>query len=302
MITKAIAAAIAGAQKSDKPTLIACKTMIGFGAPTRAGTSKAHGEAARRRRNRRRAKKRSAGLTAPFEVPDDVLKAWREAGSGARGAPGLARRASRQAGGRKRAEFERRISGTKRPAALDEAIRRRKKKLRRRRRRPSPPARRPKWRIEAIAAGDAGTAGGSADLTGSNNTKAKGDVGVSAEIRRPLHPLRHPRARHGRGDERHVRCTAASCADRRAPSCLHRLCPPGDAPRGADGRRASIYVMTHDSIGLGEDGPTHQPVEHLAALRAMPNMRVFRPGDAVETAECWQMALEAGPTARRCWR
>jgi transketolase len=74
--------------------------------------------------------------------------------------------------------------------------------------------------------------------------------------------------------------------------------PAGDAARGADGHPRVIYVMTHDSIGLGEDGPTHQPVEHLAALRAMPNLRVFRPCDAVETAECWQLALE-NTTARR---
>ena len=81
-------------------------------------------------------------------------------------------------------------------------------------------------------------------------------------------------------------------AGRRHLPVLHRLCAARDADRGADGHAGVIYVMTHDSIGLGEDGPTHQPVEHLAALRAMPNMRVFRPCDAVETAECWQLALE----------
>ena len=83
---------------------------------------------------------------------------------------------------------------------------------------------------------------------------------------------------------------------------LHRLCARRDPALGADGRSGSIYVMTHDSIGLGEDGPTHQPVEHLAMLRATPNLNVFRPADTVETAECWELALTSTRHARRCWR
>ncbi len=85
---------------------------------------------------------------------------------------------------------------------------------------------------------------------------------------------------------------------------LHRLCPARHAPLGAGAASRVIYVMTHDSIGLGEDGPTHQPVEHLAALRAMPNMRVFRPADTIETAECWQLALRTtdGPSVPRADR
>ncbi len=114
---------------------------------------------------------------------------------------------------------------------------------------------------------------------------------------RALHPLRHPRARHGGGHER--ACAAWRLASRPARTFLVFTDYARPAIRiAALSGIPAIYVMTHDSIGLGEDGPTHQPVEHLAALRAMPNLRVFRPADAVETAECWQLALERtdGPT------
>ena len=130
------------------------------------------------------------------------------------------------------------------------------------------------------------TIGGSADLTGSNNTNDAETLGLFSQDRpqRPLHALRHPRARHGGSDERH------RAARRRDP--LRRHVPGASPTMPAPAIRLSaliagprvIYVMTHDSIGLGEDGPTHQPVEHLAALRAIPDLLVLRPADAVETA------------------
>ncbi|WP_316169470.1 transketolase [Bradyrhizobium sp. SZCCHNRI1058] len=292
---EAIAAAIARAQKSSKPSLIACKTTIGYGAPTKAGTSKVHGEALGAE-ELKGAKEKLGISQEPFSVPDDVLAAWREAGR--RGATARAEWETRlgEMGPRKRAEFERRLRH-ERPAALAKALKDHKKALLETplnvaTRKSSEAA------IEVIAAAmPFEFVAGSADLTGSNNNKAKSAVSFSAKT--PKGRFIHYGIReHG----------MAACMN---GIFLHG----GFAPNGAtflvfsDYARGAIrlsalmgagvvYVLTHDSIGLGEDGPTHQPVEHLAALRAIPNMRVFRPCDAVETAECWELALNRtnGPT------
>jgi transketolase len=291
----AIAAAITRAQKSNKPSLIACKTTIGYGAPTKAGTAKAHGEALGAEELKGAKEKLGISLE-PFSVPDDVLKAWREAGS--RGAPARLEWEARFAelGPRKRAEFERRLRH-ERPASLAKAIRDFKKKLLE-----SPLNIATRKSSEAVIdviaeAMPMEFLAGSADLTGSNNNKAKSAVGFSAKV---------PKGRFIHyGIREHGMCAALNGI------FLHG----GFAPNGAtflvftDYARPAmrlaalmgtgvVYVMTHDSIGLGEDGPTHQPVEHLSALRAIPNMRVFRPCDAVEVAECWELALNRtdGPT------
>jgi transketolase len=292
---KAIAAAITRAQKSSKPSLIACKTTIGYGAPTRAGTAKAHGEALGAEELKGAKEKLGISLE-PFSVPDDVLKAWRDAGS--RGAAERQQWEARfgELGPRKRAEFERRLRH-ERPAALAKALRDHKKKLLET---PQNIATRKSSEsaIEAIvAAMPMEFLAGSADLTGSNNNKAKAAVSFSAKT---------PKGRFIHyGIREHGMAAAMNGI------FLHG----GFAPNGAtflvftDYARPAmrlaalmgagvVYVMTHDSIGLGEDGPTHQPVEHLAALRAIPNMRVFRPCDAVEVTECWELALNRidGPT------
>ncbi|MDE5453451.1 transketolase [Bradyrhizobium sp. CSA112] len=292
---KAIAAAITRAQKSNKPSLIACKTTIGYGAPTRAGTAKAHGEALGADELKGAKEKLGISLEA-FSVPDDVLKAWRAAGS--RGAAAREEWEGRFAelGSRKRAEFERRMRH-ERPASLSKALRAHKKALLET---PQNVATRKSSEsaIEAIAAAmPMEFLAGSADLTGSNNNKAKSAVAFSAKT---------PKGRFIHfGIREHGMAAAMNGI------FLHG----GFAPNGAtflvftDYARPAmrlaalmgtgvVYVMTHDSIGLGEDGPTHQPVEHLAALRAIPNMRLFRPCDAVEVAECWELALNRidGPT------
>ena len=292
---KAIAAAITRAQKSNKPSLIACKTTIGYGAPTRAGTAKAHGEALGADELKGAKEKLGISLEA-FSVPDDVLKAWRAAGS--RGAAAREEWEGRFAelGTRKRAEFERRMRH-ERPASLAKALRAHKKALLET---PQNIATRKSSEsaIEAIAAAmPMEFLAGSADLTGSNNNKAKSAVAFSAKT---------PKGRFIHyGIREHGMAAAMNGI------FLHG----GFAPNGAtfliftDYARPAmrlaalmgtgvVYVMTHDSIGLGEDGPTHQPVEHLAALRAIPNMRVFRPCDAVEVTECWELALNRidGPT------
>jgi transketolase len=292
---KAVADAITRAQKSSKPTLIACKTTIGYGAPTKAGTNKVHGEALGA--DELKAAKEKLGISLePFSVPDDVLKAWREAGG-----RGAAERQEWEAhfaelGSRKRAEFERRLRH-ERPASLAKALKGHKKALLENplnvaTRKSSEAA------IEVIAAAmPMEFLAGSADLTGSNNNKAKSAVNFSAKT---------PKGRFVHyGIREHGMAAAMNGI------FLHG----GFAPNGAtflvftDYARPAmrlaalmgagvVYVMTHDSIGLGEDGPTHQPVEHLSALRAIPNMRVFRPCDAVEVAECWELALNRidGPT------
>jgi transketolase len=292
---KAIAAAITRAQKSNKPSLIACKTTIGYGAPTRAGTAKAHGEALGA--DELKGAKEKLGISLePFSVPDDVLKAWRAAGG--RGAAARQEWEGRFAelGNRKRAEFERRLRH-ERPASLAKALKAHKKALLET---PQNLATRKSSEsaIEAIAAAmPMEFVAGSADLTGSNNNKAKSAVAFSAKT---------PKGRFIHyGIREHGMAAAMNGI------FLHG----GFAPNGAtfliftDYARPAmrlaalmgtgvVYVMTHDSIGLGEDGPTHQPVEHLSALRAIPNMRVFRPCDAVEVTECWELALNRidGPT------
>jgi transketolase len=291
----AIAVAITRAQKSNKPSMIACKTTIGYGAPTKAGTAKAHGEALGA--DELKGAKEKLGISLePFSVPDDVLKAWREAGS--RGAAARKEWEARfsELGNRKRAEFERRLRH-ERPASLAKALKAHKKALIET---PQNIATRKSSEaaIEAIAASmPMEFLAGSADLTGSNNNKAKSAVNFSAKT---------PKGRFIHyGVREHGMCAAMNGI------FLHG----GFAPNGAtflvftDYARPAmrlaalmgtgvVYVMTHDSIGLGEDGPTHQPVEHLSALRAIPNMRVFRPCDAMEVAECWELALNRidGPT------
>jgi transketolase len=292
---KAIAAAIAKAQKSNKPTMIACKTTIGYGAPTKAGTNKVHGEMLGAEELKGAKEKLGISLE-PFSVPDDVLKAWREAGS--RGAAARKEWEGRFAelSDRKRAEFERRLRH-ERPAALAKALKAHKKSLLET---PQNIATRKssELAIDAMAlAMPMEFLSGSADLTGSTNNKAKSATNFSAKT---------PKGRFVHyGIREHGMAAAMNGI------FLHG----GYAPSGAtflvftDYARPAmrlaalmgtgvVYIMTHDSIGLGEDGPTHQPVEHLAALRAIPNMRVFRPCDAIEVAECWELALNRtnGPT------
>ncbi|SIQ64753.1 transketolase [Bosea sp. TND4EK4] len=290
----AIEAAIRRAQKSNKPTMIACKTIIGFGAPKKQGTSKAHGEALGA--EELAAAKQALGITGgPFEVPAEVLKAWRS--FGAAGAKAHADWKERFAtlSERKRADFERRLSHTV-PARLDKAVLAHKKGLIAN---PQTIATRKasELALEAIIPVMPELVMGSADLTPSNNTRVK-----AAEDFTPKTPkgryVRYGIREHGmaaamngitlHGGFRTAGGTFLVFADYARPSM--RLAALMGLP--------VVYVMTHDSIGLGEDGPTHQPVEQIASLRAMPNMRVFRPADAVETAEAWQIALERldGPT------
>lgn len=273
--------------KDDRPVLIALRTVIGFGAPNKAGTSAAHGaplgaeEAA--------AAKAALGWTeAPFEIPEALRADWREIG--ARGAQARAAWEARLAASSDRTEFERRMKGDL-PADFGAAVAAAKEALFEK---PRKVATRKASQIalEALTEALPEMLGGSADLTHSNLTRVKA---VDSDLT--------PDA-VGRYVSYGVREFAMAAAMNGI--ALHGgLIPYGgtflvfsDYARNAIrlsaimGARV-VYVLTHDSIGLGEDGPTHQPIEHMASLRAIPNLNVFRPADAVETLECWEIALRS---------
>ncbi len=289
---EAVAAAIARARESDRPSLIACRTVIGYGAPNKQGTAATHGNPLGE--DEVAAARATLGWTAPpFEVPDAVLAAWRA--TTARGAAAHAAWAGRhrRLTAPARAEFARAIEG-RLPPGIDQAVEALKRRL-------SEAA--PAWAtrrcsqeaLEVLTPLVPEMVGGSADLTGSNNTKTKATRPITATDfgGRYVHygVREHGMAAAMNGLALHGGIipyggTFLVFTDYCRPSI--RL--------SALMRRRVIYVMTHDSIGLGEDGPTHQPIEHLAGLRAIPNLNVFRPADAVETAECWALALAAAET------
>jgi transketolase len=290
----AVAAAIERARTTDTPSLIACRTTIGFGAPTKAGTAATHG-APLGAEEVAGAREVLGWHSPPFEIPEDILAAWRTAGG--RGA--IAREAWEgrlaAAPAATRNEFTRRVEGLlpdhwqtaihdfKRAASADA---------------PKQATRQSSGAVlDALVPAIPELVGGSADLTGSNNTRAKGQKEVTAD--------------DFAGSYLHYGVREHGMAAAMNGLALHRgvipyggtflvftdYCRPGVRLSAMTGQRV-IYVFTHDSIGLGEDGPTHQPVEHLAMLRATPNLCVLRPADAVETAEAWAIALERreGPT------
>ncbi len=285
---QAIAKAIANAKQSDRPSLIACRTTIGYGAPTKAGSEKSHGSPLGADEIKG-AREKLGWSSAPFEVPGDILQSWRAAGQRSKAARKAWDQRLAALPADTRAEFERRQNGDL-PAALADTVRGVKEKL-------SQAPQEIASRIASQNALDALTAavpemiGGSADLTGSNNTRPKGMKAIAATdySGRFIHY----------GVREHGMAAAMN------GMALHRgvipysgtflvfsdYCRPSIRLAALMGERV-VHVMTHDSIGLGEDGPTHQPVEHLAALRAIPNLMVLRPCDAVETVECWQLALE----------
>lgn len=278
-IRRAIDAAIA----DGRPSLIACRTLIGFGAPNKQGTAATHGsplgadEIAAARAN--------LGWTAePFVIPADIAEAWQ--GFGARGRTLHAEWNDRLATNGNKKEFEDRLSGKVAPgdafrAYLDSLVAEPPKVATRK---ASENA------LTALTADIAALVGGSADLTGSNNTKTSSTKPLTKDDY------------SGRYIYYGIREFGMAAAMN--GMALHGgIIPYGgtflvfsDYCRGAIRlsalqRQRVVYVMTHDSIGLGEDGPTHQPIEHLQSLRAMPNLLVMRPADAVETAECWAIAL-----------
>ena len=290
MDPEAIAYAIEAAHHSQKPTMIACKTTIGFGAPTKAGTNKAHGSPLGAEEIAG-ARKFFGWGSPPFEIPSDILSAWRDAGKA--GAKARTDWEGRLAKSDKKAEFERRMSG-KLVKGFDGVIADYKKKLAEDK--PKVATRKSsEMALEVINGFLPETIGGSADLTGSNNTKTSQTKNITPDDygQRYVHYgiREHGMAAAINGLTLHGGVIAYGGTF----LCFSDYARPSMRLASLMGIR-SIFVMTHDSIGLGEDGPTHQPVEHLAALRAIPNHNVMRPADATEAAECWQIALESEKT------
>lgn len=286
---EAIAAAIEGARNNDRPSLIACRTVIGFGAPNRQGTEKAHGAPLGADEI---AKTRTAlgWPYQPFQIPEGVIEQWRKIGArGQTNRLAWIERTRRLDAGQ-RSPFHDALN-RKLPCSYGTALAQILDRFGAER--PGIATRQASQLvIDAIAEALPNLLGGSADLTHSNLTRAKHQKPV-----RPDFP---------EGDYIHYGVREHAMAAAMNGIALHG----GFIPYGgtflafADYSRPAIrlaalmgirviHVMTHDSIGLGEDGPTHQPVEHLVSLRAIPNLLVFRPGDAIETAEAWDCALKA---------
>ena len=289
----AVRGALLAAQTADRPTLIACKTIIGFGAPKLAGTGPAHGGPY--------GAEEIAGIRkaidwphAPFVVPDEILTAWRKIGT-----QGVRHREAwekRLAASDKRATFEAAISG-KLPDGISAKINEHKKKVVEGQKADATR----KWSgaaLELLTELVPEMVGGSADLTGSNNTR-------TAAAKTPLSAENYGGRYVHWGIREHAMAAAMN------GMALHGGIIPytgtflvfSDYSRpairlGALMNQRVIHVMTHDSIGVGEDGPTHQPVEHVASLRNIPNLLVFRPADGVESAEAWEIALKTttGPS------
>jgi transketolase len=290
---RAIDAALERAKTSDRPTLIAARTTIGFGAPNMAGTAKVHGsplgpvEAT--------ATRTALGWTAaPFEVPEDIRDAWRIAGLRSAQAHRDWRARYDAMDVEKRAEFDRRLRGDL-PTEFTHAMAALRTQLLAER--PTMATRKASERVlGTINAVVPETIGGSADLTGSVNTKTDQTAPIKpgSYAGRFVH---YGIREHGMAAAMNGMALGGGLIPYGGTFLVFSdYCRPAIRLSCLMGTRV-VYVFTHDSIGLGEDGPTHQPVEHLAALRAMPNLVVLRPCDAVETAEAWEIALERkGPT------
>lgn len=277
--------AVAAAQKSDKPTLVACKTQIGYGAPTKCGTSKCHGsplgaeELAAMRQNLN-------WNYEPFEVPADVLEAWRAAGSRSHDAF-LAWEKRARAKGREFLD----VIADKLPAGWDKELNELKRQAVKEKTKVAT-RKASQMCLEAIVPHIPEIVGGSADLAASNLTFTSASKTVTKDDyngNNVMYGIReHAMAAIMNGMALHGGIipfggTFFVFSDYMRPGAMRLAALMGIRV---------IYVLTHDSIGVGEDGPTHQPIEHLASYRCMPNILTFRPCDVVETAEAWQIALE----------
>jgi len=286
---EAVAEAIATAQASSRPSLIACRTIIGYGAPNKQGQSSTHGsplgadEIAG-------ARDAIGWAHPPFVVPDDVLAAWREVG--ARG---------RQAFQAWSAEADRLDANVRASlgdpidagvaASITEAVATIKSTFAEEQ--PKLATRQSSQKVlEKLLPLVPGLIGGSADLTGSNGTKTADSKPITAEDFSGNY-IHYGVREHGMAAAMNGLALHGGVVPYGGTFLIFTdYCRPSIRLSALMGQRV-IYVMTHDSIGLGEDGPTHQPVEHLAALRAIPNLQVFRPADAIECAECWELALKS---------
>jgi transketolase len=286
---EAIRAALRRAQDADRPSLIACRTTIAYGAPTKAGSAAAHGSPLGNGEIAG-ARERLGWPHAPFVVPEEIRLEWRKVGERGRALSTAWRRRVDALPSQQREEFRRRQEGALPEAALA-ALQQAKTKF---------AAEAPKLAtrqasglvLDALAPAMPELVGGSADLTGSNNTRAKGQAPVKRGAFAGNYVFWGVREHAMAAAMNGIAVHGGLVPYGGTFLVFSDYCRPSIRLSALMGVRV-VYVLTHDSIGLGEDGPTHQPVEHLAALRAIPNLLVFRPADAVETAECWAAALGA---------
>ncbi|MEM1028968.1 MAG: transketolase [Myxococcota bacterium] len=287
---EAVAVAIEAARASDRPAVVACRTTIGYGAPNKAGTASAHGSPL--------GPEEIAGARAaygwphaPFEIPAPILETWREIGGRGREAR-IAWEARRDALPTEiRAAWDREQSGDMPEAALAAAVSAQKEKLFETR--PKKATRAASLdALEVLTGVIPELVGGSADLTGSNKTRTKGMERAVTRDDYGARYIHYGVREHGMAAAMNGLALHGGIVPYGGTFLVFTdYCRPAIRLSALMHQRV-IYVMSHDSIGLGEDGPTHQPIEHLASLRAMPGVQVFRPADAVETLECWQVALE----------
>jgi transketolase len=290
---EAIALAIENAkQVTDRPSLIACRSIIGYGAPTKQGTAATHGsplgpEEIEGARDRLR------WSHAPFEVPKPILAAWRAAGTRNRAAHEIWAKAANRLDAVTRGRLVDPVDAETRKAiaaavkALKADFIREGAKLATRQSSQKV--------IEKLLPVVPGLIGGSADLTGSNGTLTKLHTAVTPKDFSGTY-IHYGVREHGMAAAMNGMALHGGIVPYGGTFLVFSdYCRPSIRLSALMGKRV-IYVMTHDSIGLGEDGPTHQPVEHLAALRAIPNLNVFRPADSVECAECWELALTHADT------
>ncbi len=291
---EAVAVALAAAKDSDRPSLIACRTVIGFGAPNKQGSAATHG-APLGEDEVAAARQRLGWQHGAFEIPGEIRDAWAEAGArGARDRAAWTARLNAADAGRRQA-FLGRLEG--RAAAKSDSV---IEALKRRfvAEQPKLATRQSSQKVlEDLLPAIPGLIGGSADLTGSVGTKTAGTRPVTAEDFGASY-LHYGVREHGMAAAMNGLALHGGFIPFGGTFLVFSdYARPAIRLAALMGVRV-IHVMTHDSIGLGEDGPTHQPVEHLAALRAIPNLLVLRPADAVETAEAWACALanETGPS------
>jgi len=286
---KQISRAIKKALKSKKPNLISCKTIIGYGSPNKSGKESSHG-AALGNKEVQLVRKKLKWKYGPFEIPKKILNEWREIGKRGNIQEKKWNNIYNKKGKKVKDEFTRLISG-KLPKNLDKIIEEEKRKFFDSK--PAIASRKSSASVlEAITKNLPELIGGSADLSGSNNTKTK----YSAIIK----------PSNFKGNYIHYGVREHAMAGIMNGMALHGgiipyggtflifldYCKPSLRLSAFMGLKV-IYIFSHDSIGLGEDGPTHQPIEHLVHLRAIPNLKVFRPADTIETLECWEIALKS---------
>jgi transketolase len=285
-----IKAALTKAQRSDKPTMIACKTTIAYGAPTKAGKNSSHGSPLGKEEIEG-ARTKLGWTSEPFVVPNHILASWRE--TGARGHAAYKEWKNREAKAAKMGEFTQFMSDEL-PKGWEEKFQAFKKLLAEKK--PSEATRKSSQEIlEILNPIIPQMIGGSADLTGSNNTKTKTLSPVTAQDFNGRYVYYGVRE-HAMGAIMNGLALHGGFIPYGGTFLVFSdYCRPAIRLAALMGLRV-IFVMTHDSIGVGEDGPTHQPVEHLASLRAIPNLNVFRPCDATETAECWAIAIASRHT------